>query len=139
MEDETNNPVCIGDGSAPSLRSLARIDLDPYAYAVLHGAGQDSGIDPREHLLARITPRELVFIQHVCLHPEQTDEEISAALGLPASTMEAYYAHLGRNFQVRNSWEVRRWAFKNQLVPASDVGPVPDPPDPGFDPWVRWY
>jgi DNA-binding CsgD family transcriptional regulator len=139
MVDEPDNSICIGEGSAPSLRSLARIDLDPNVYTVLHGAGQDPGIDPREHLLARITPRELVFIEHVCRHPEQTDEEIRTALGLKESTVEAYYTHLGRNFNVRNSTELRRWGTKNQLVRTPDVGPVQDPPDQGFDPWVRWH
>jgi DNA-binding CsgD family transcriptional regulator len=139
MDDDVDDPIGIEEGNPPSLRSLARIDLDPESYAVLNGAEQDPGRDPREHLLARITPRELVFIEHVCLHPDQTDEEVLAVLGLRASTVAAYFAHLRRNFHVRNSTELRHWALKNLLVRIPDVGPEQEPPDQGFDPWVRWY
>lgn len=62
-----------------------------------------------------------------------------AALGLRESTVLAYYTHLGRNFKVHNSSELRRWAFENRLVPMPDDGPEEDMPDEGFDPLVRWY
>lgn len=147
MADEPDRSLCIGDGSPLSLRSLARIDLEPETYEALREARESLYLSTREHLLARITPRELVFIAYVCLHPEQTDAEVMAALGLRESTMLAYYAHLKRNFHVRTPSELRRWAGKNHLVSMPDDDPVADlpddppvePPVKGFDPWVRWY
>lgn len=84
-EDTPDGPdrsLCIGDGSPLSLNSLARIDLDPETYQALCEARERHYLATREHLLARITPRERVFIEYVCLHPEQTDAEVMAALGL---------------------------------------------------------
>lgn len=151
MVDGPERSFCIGDGGPLSLSSLARIDLDPATFHALYEARERFDLDTREHLLARITPREREFIEHVCRHAEQTDEEVMAALGLQESTVLAYYNHLGRNFHVRSSAELRRWAFENRLVSMPSIGPVndppedlpvdlpKDPPDPDFDPWVRWY
>ena len=139
MADEQDRFICVGDGSPLSLGSLARIDPHAKTYAFLNQASADLRLDPREHLLARITPRELVFIQYTCLHPEQTDEEIRDALGLRESEVLAYYAHLDRNFDVRTSAELRHWAFENRLVPMPDDGPQEDGPTEGFDPWVRRF
>lgn len=47
--------------------------------------------------------------------------------------------HLGRNFNVRNAAQLRHWAFKNGLVHVPEDDAEEDEPDPGFDPWVRWY
>jgi DNA-binding CsgD family transcriptional regulator len=151
MADEPDPSLCIGDGGPLSLSSLARIDLDPATFHAFYEARERFDLDTREHLLARITPREREFIEHVCLHPEQSDEEIMAALGLRKSTLLAYYAHLARNFHVHSGAELRRWAIENGLVSQPPGGPVndppedlpedlpKDPPDPGFDRWVRWY
>ena len=156
MADEKDRFISIGDGSPLASGSLARIDLDPDTYWVLYQASKDLRRDAREHLLARITPGELVYIEHMCRHPEQTNEQAITALGLRESAVLAYYAHLDRNFSVRNSSELRRWAFENRLVPTpddgpeedvqipvdgldedvsmSDDGPEEDGPDKGFDP-----
>ncbi len=139
MDDENDRSISYGEGSPLSLGSVAGIDLGPKVHKLLYEAKGDLGLDAREHLLARITPPELVFIAHVYLHPEQTDEEVRNALGLKESTVQAYYAHLGRNFNVRNSSELRRWVFENQLVRQPDEEPDEDATDEGFDPWVRWY
>ena len=151
MADEPDRSVCIGDGNPLSLGSLARIELDPEVHNALYEARERFDLATREHLLARITPGERVFIEYVCLHPERTDEEVRAALGLRESTVLAYYNHLRRNFHVRTSSELRRWASKHHLVSKPKVGPVDDlpvvppvsppvdPPVKGFDPWVRWY
>ena len=145
--DGADRSLYIGDGSPLSLNSLARIDLDLETYQALCEARERLYLTTREHLLARITPRERVFIEPVCLHPEQTDAEVMAALGLRESTVLAYYDHLKRNFNVRTRSELRYWAIKNHLVsmpdddPVDDVpkGPTVDPPVKTFDPWVRWY
>jgi hypothetical protein len=151
MVDGPDRSFCIGDGGPLSLSALARIDLDPATFHAFYEARERFDLGTREHLLARITPRERAFIEYVCLHPEQTDEEDMAALGLRESTLLAYYAHLGRNFHVRSRADIRRWAIENGLVSMPHIGPVndppedlpvdlpKDPPDPGFDPWVRWY
>jgi len=139
LTDETDRSICIGDGSAPSLQALARINLHPKVYSALYGSNEDHGMDLREHILARITPREWVFIEHVCRNPEQSDEEIRAALGLQERTALAYYTHLGRNFKVRTSEQLRHWAFKNRLLRTIDDVPPDDRPEEGFDPWVRWH
>ncbi len=145
--DEPDRSLCIGDGRPLSLGSLAGIEVDPEVHSTLYEARERFDLATREHLLARITPRERVFIEHVCLHPEQTDEQVMAALGLRESTVQAYYSHLKRNFHVRTSTELRRWAIKNHLVSMPGDGPVDDlpkdppvePPVKTFDPWVRWY
>lgn len=139
MADEHDRSISLGEGDPLLLRIWAELELDPETYGVLYNEKEDPRRDAREHLLARISPRELVFIEYVCRHPEQTDEEIMSALGLRASTMLAYYAHLGRNFNVRNSDQLRRWALKNHLVDTPEDGTEKKSPDPGFDPWVRWY
>lgn len=149
MADEPDRSICIGDGSALSLGTLARFDLDPNTYKLLSQAIEDQGEDPRERLLARLTPGELVYMVYTCLHPEETDQEVMTALGLRESTFLAYYIHLDRNFHIRTSSDLRRWAFKNNLVRTPDDGsamdlPKEDPPeddgqDKRFDPWVRWY
>lgn len=151
MVDEPERSYCIGDGGPLSLSALARIDLAPATFHALYEDRERFDLDTREHLLARITSRERVFIEYVCRHPEQSDEEVMSALGLRESTVFAYYTHLGRNFKVRSSAELRRWAIENRLVTVPHGGPVndppedlpeylpKDPPDPGFDPWVRWY
>ena len=143
---EAEHPsITIGQGNVTPLRDWVRSNLDPRVYSVLYGGGADPHLQGRDHILARITPREWLFIDHVCRHPEQTDEEIRAALGLKERTVLAYYAHLGRNFKVRNSVELRRWAFKERLLLAEeDEVPPPDappeePPTLRFDPWLRWY
>lgn len=136
--DEPCHTICMGDGSSPSVQTLARFNLHPKVYSALYGSGEDHGLDRREHILARITPRELLFIELVCLNPERTDEEIRAAVGLQERTVLAYYTHLGRNFKVRNSEQLRHWAFKNRLFRTADEAPAEEPPDLGFDPWVRW-
>lgn len=147
MADEQDRFISIGDGSLLASGSLARIELDPENYWVFYQANKDLRRDAQEHLLARITPGELLFIVHICRHPEQTDEEAMTALGLRESTVLAYYTHLGRNFNVRNSSELRRWAFENLLVPMPDDGPEEEPPMPedgpeedlpeeGPDPWA---
>lgn len=142
MDDEQDRSISYGEGSPLSLGSVAGIDLDPKAHKLLYEGKKELGVDARELILARITPRELVFIEYVYRHPEQTDEEVMTALGLRESTVLAYYAHLGRNFNVRNSSELRHWVFKNQLVRMPDDEPEEDKvdkPNEGFDPWVRWY
>ena len=142
MDDEPDRPFCVGDGSPLSLGSLARMELQPDVHNALYEARERFDLATREHLLARITPRERVFIEYVCLHPDQTDEQVMAALGLRESTVMAYYSHLNRNFHVRTSSELRRWASKNQLVNMPAAGPNDPPVDPpvkDFDPWVRWY
>jgi DNA-binding CsgD family transcriptional regulator len=151
MTDDPDPSFCIGDHGPLSLGSLARFALDANTFRALYDAKERFDLESREHILARITPRELVFIEHVCLHPEDTDEEIMNALGLRERTVQAYYTHFSRNFNVRNSSELRRWASKNHLVRMPDADPevdLPDdqsndgpkdPPDEGFDPWVRWY
>ena len=139
MADEQDRFISIGDGSPLSLGSLARTDLHPKAYKLLYPTSEDPRLDPREHLLARITKGELVFIEHMCRHPEQTDEEAMTVLGLRESTVLAYYAHLGRNFNVHNSSQLRRWAFENRVVPMPENGPEEDAPDEGFNPWVRRF
>ena len=139
MEDEHDRSISFGEGHTLLFRALAQFELDPETYRVLYPEKKDPRLDAREHLLARISPRELVFIDHVYRHPEQTDEEIRSALGLRESTVLAYYAHLGRNFNVRTSEQLRRWALKNQLVKTPPDGTEEKPPEPGFDPWVRWH
>lgn len=84
-EDSTQAPepsITVGEGSASPLTEWARLNLDPKVYSALYGGGADPHLQGRDHILARITPREWLFIDHVCRHPEQTDEEIRAALGL---------------------------------------------------------
>lgn len=84
-EDSTQAPepsITVGEGSASPLTEWARSNLDPKVYSVLYGGGADPHLQGRDHILASITPREWLFIDHVCRHPEQTDEEIRAALGL---------------------------------------------------------
>ena len=142
MDDEEPRSICVGNGSPFSLGPLARIDLDPVAYKLLYPEKEDPGLDKREHLLGRITPGEMVYITYACLHPEQTDAEISCALVLRESTVQAYYNHLHRNFNVRTLSELRFWANNRNLVPDDEpeVGkPDETPPDLGFDPWARWY
>lgn len=139
MADEEERFMSAGEGSPLTSGSLARIDLHPSAYHTMFPAGEDLRRDAREHLLARITPRELVFIEHVCGHPEQSDEEVMTALGLRESTVLAYYAHLGRNFKVHNSVDLRRWAFKEGLLPTPDADTGGEEERKAFDPWVRWY
>jgi DNA-binding NarL/FixJ family response regulator len=148
MADEQERSIYLGYGSAPPSLALARINLEPKVYHALYGTIEDPELDTREHILARITPREWVFVEYVCQHPELTDEEIREALGLQERTVLAYFAHLGRNFNVRTSAQLRHWAFKKQLIRsaddparddlAPDDAPPVDPPTPGFDPWVRW-
>ncbi len=149
MADEPERSICLGYGSAPSSLALARFNLEPKVFNALFGANEDPELNTREHILTRITPREWVFIEYVCQHPELTDEEIRDALGLQERTVEAYFAHLGRNFNVRTTAQLRHWAFKKQMIRSADDpapedtapdDPTPvDPPTPGFDPWVRWY
>lgn len=147
MEDEPDRSFSSAAGRPISLRSLAPLELHPKTFQAFYESRETPDLEAKEHLLARITPRELVFIEYVCQHPEETDEEIRIALGLKECTVLAYYTHLGRNFKVRTSADLRRWASKNRLVSLPDDGPVDDlpedppddPPKPGFDPWVRWY
>lgn len=129
--------------------TLARIDLDPNTYKLLSQANEDQGEDTRERLLARLTPGELAYMEYTCLHPEQTDQEVMTAMGLRESTFLAYYTHLDRNFHLRTSSDLRRWASKNNLLRTPDDGTTVDLPKEGlpdedeqdrrFDPWVRWY
>jgi len=139
MADEFGRSICVGDDSPLSMFSLARINLDPKTYRALYEAKEDLRLDPRDHLLARITPRELVFITYLCLHPEETDEEVMSALGLCERTVLAYFTHLGRNFNVRNSSQLRNWAGENRLVSLPDLASEDDEPVERFDPWARWY
>lgn len=151
MADDPERSLGSTAGKPISLSSLAPFKLHPKTFQAFYEARETPDLGTKEHLLARITPRELVFITYVCLHPEEADEEIRTALGLKESTVLAYFAHLGRNFKVRNIAELRKWAAKHELVPMPNDGRVedetntePDPgpdkePDLGFDPWVRWY
>lgn len=147
MADEPERPLGSTAGKPISLSSLAPFELHPKTFHAFYESRETPDLGTKEHMLARLTPRELVFIAHVCLHPEQTDEEIMTALGLKESTVLAYFTHLGRNFKVRTIAELRLWASKNRLVDMPDDGRVDDPPEdlpndppePGFDPWVRWY
>jgi len=140
MDDEQEGFISISNESPFSMGSLAGINLHPKNYWLLYHASEDLRQDTTEHLRARITPGELAFIEHMCQHPEQTDEEATAAVGLRESTVLAYYAHLGRNFNVHNSSDLRKWAFENRLVtPASDDPPEEEGTDEGFDPWVRRF
>lgn len=137
MADEQERSICLGYGSAPSSLALARFNHGPKVYNALYGANEDPELGTREHILARITPREWVFVQYVCQHPELTDEEIRHALGLQERTVLAYFTHLGRNFNVRTSAQLRHWAFKKQLIRTADDPASGHSPTTGFDPWVR--
>jgi DNA-binding CsgD family transcriptional regulator len=147
MADEPERSLGSTAGKPISVSSLAPFELQPKTFQAFYEARENLDLDTKEHLLARITPRELVFIEYLCQHPEETDEEVMAALGLSERTVLAYFAHLGRNFKVRNTSELRRWAMDKRLVSIPHVGPeeeLPDneadkEPDKGFDPWVRWY
>ncbi len=145
IADALEPSITGGEGDTSPLRDWTRSCLDPTVYTALFASTKDPHLQGRDHILARITPRERVFIEHVCQHPEQTDEEMMAALGLKERTVQAYYVHLGRNFNVRNNDQLRRWAFKECLLSLEgDEAPSPkappeEPPSPGFDPWVRWY
>jgi DNA-binding CsgD family transcriptional regulator len=139
MYDDQERTIYVGGGSSPSSLAWARINLEPKVYTALYGSKEDPDLEGREYILARITPRELVFIEHVCRHPEETDEEIMAALGIAERTVLAYYTHLGRNFRVRNSEQLRSWAFKNGVLRTPEADPGDEGPTQAFDPWVRWH
>ncbi|MBL7951242.1 MAG: hypothetical protein JNM62_05935 [Flavobacteriales bacterium] len=149
MSDDPEHTIYIDAGCAPSSLAWARYNLEPKVHVALYGSQDDPDLNTREHILARITPREWLFIEHVCQHPERTDEEIMAALGLQERTVQAYYTHLGRNFHVRSSAQLRHWAFKNRLIRTPDDAveeelpivetPTDTRPRKDFDPWVRWY
>jgi hypothetical protein len=149
QSEEPGRSVCLGDGNPLSLGSLARIELDPQVHSALDEARERFELASREHLLARITLGERVFIEYACQHPEKTEQEVMAALDLRESTVLAYYNHLGRNFKVRTIAQLRRWAMKKQVVSMPKVDPVEpvdepekppvDPPDKRFDPWARRF
>jgi hypothetical protein len=147
MADDPDGSICIGDGSSFSLGTLARFEIAPDIHRALYEAREQFDLNTHEHLLARLTPQERQFIEHVYQYPESTDEELMCALGVQEATLQAYYGHLRRNFKVATCAEIRRWAIENGLVstPVEDAevdqpaDPPEDPPEPGFDPWVRWY
>jgi DNA-binding CsgD family transcriptional regulator len=149
MDDEQDRSFCVGEGSPYIYGSLAGLGLDLKSYLLFYHAKEDLRLDRREHLLARLTPGEVVYMEYICRHPEQSDAEVRRALKLHERTVLSYFTHLYRNFKIGTTADFRDWAFKNHLVPMPNDGPLEDAPvedkpvdpapDPGFNPWVRWY